>query len=508
MTVSSNKEPSSTKPEGSLASEVPASDKEKASKDVQAAKADSKTLVSTSSDSSSSVGTLGAPAKLSTTTTSSQTSAPQSSKPLPSGQADALRRAAVTQQPSASGSPDDKAKWARSSASGKVQVSAQEAFDKQKAAGQAAAAQTSEYPFPVSSAAEGAASSPTAAKTAPWVKTPADTTSINSAATSGKATLSLKEIQAKEAQQAIARKAAEKRALAAQLAAEEAALAEKTAREQAESLPSKSTWGTGAAVTSPASSGPASSPWAKANSSPAAPAIVAQQKKKSMKEILEEEESRKKKAAAAASNPVLPGKGYAGSISGLKNGASPAASAGGVWTTVGTTKPGASVPAPAVRAPAAPSPGKPVSLSAAIAPAASVSRPAAQAVSVPSVASSLKSVPNGRSATPVSKSDDTSIPASPDLIKWCKEALKGLEIPSELLTIESRFIIANPRLPPQQLTISFICSYPSLFLSTSPRESSSAIVSTHHRAHLMAGTLPTPLQTNARQTLKLSKPAR
>jgi hypothetical protein len=59
---------------------------------------------------------------------------------------------------------------------------------------------------------------------------------------------------------------------------------------------------------------------------------------------------------------------------------------------------------------------------------AAAPRPTAAA---PTVVKSI--VSNGRSATPLSagKIDENIAPASADLLKWCKEALKGLDIPGE-----------------------------------------------------------------------------
>ena len=320
---------------------------------------------------------------------------------------------------------------------GKISTTTQEAFQKQKK-GEATSTAKAEISFSslVNDPSPAASPSASAPKAAPWAKgNEEESKAITTPTLTPSSSMSLREIQAKEQKEAELRKAAEKRATAARIAAEEAASAERLAREAAESLPATSKWGD---VASPAAtSSPAASPWAK----PAAPATTATTRsgtvKRTLKEIQEEEAKQKKEAAAQAQARA---KAYASSVgasNGVSTPASAAANAGGAWTTVGSgSKPPVSV-APAVK----PAPTAVKTVSAAPAPSMASRLAGSSLSSVPTKtaspapsASSIKIVPattNGRSATPVpsSKPDDTIAPASTELLKWCREALKGLEIP-------------------------------------------------------------------------------
>lgn len=317
-----------------------------------------------------------------------------------------------------------------------VNVVTQESFDKQKkgpAASEAAAEVSLASLAPASSPPLGTPSS--ARKAAPWAKSMDDKASSGDAGLGkSNAGMSLREIQAKEQKEAEARRAQEKKVLAAQRAAQEAALAERRAREASEGLPMTARWGDSAA-SSPVIPAAASAPWAKL--APAA-ASASKSGKKTLKEIQEEEEARRKAAQQAQAQKVS--KAYANTIS-----QAPAAMASdSPWQTVGAPKPSApsSTASSAVRPP-----GMNGSSSVAAAPRPVVqpgnsmaSKLAGQAVkpSTPVAAPATIRTLSAASSTPAaavsassSKDDEPAFPASSDLLKWCKEALKGLEIPSK-----------------------------------------------------------------------------
>lgn len=319
-----------------------------------------------------------------------------------------------------------------------VSVVSQESFDKQKK-GPAASSNASE--LPLAPAVSPPLGTPTTAarKAAPWAKS-LDDKSGNAEPGLSKSTsgMSLLEIQAKEQKEAEARRAQEKKALAAQRAAEEAALAEKRAREAAEGLPMTARWGD-SAVSSPSASAPITAPWAKI-----APASGAASKgtKKTLKEIQEEEEARRLAAQQAQAQKVS--KAYANTIA---HAAAP--SADSPWQTVGASKAATSSPAPtaAVRPPgmngpsSVPAHARPVmqqgySMASKLSgqapkPATPVAAPATVRT-LSAAASNSPAAAVAAASSSASKDDEPAFPASSDLLKWCKDALKGLEIPGEL----------------------------------------------------------------------------
>lgn len=324
---------------------------------------------------------------------------------------------------------------------GRVSTVTQEAFQRQKKSETALAPATNEVPFSSFVNDLSPSAGTAAAKAAPWAKPSDDDNKATSTPTlTPSSSMSLREIQAKEQKEAEIRKAAEKKAFAARIAAEEAAIAGRLAREAAESLPASSRWGD---VASPAASAPAASPWAKASATAAPATTRSSTVKKTLKEIQEEEARQKKEAAAQAQARA---KAYASSV-GSASGSSLSMSvnAGGAWTTVGSgSKPAPAVAAPASIKPAVSGPmvvrapsntGAAPSMASRLAGSAIVAPKPASPAPVASMIKSISTVANGRAAIPISanKPEEAVAPASSDLIKWCRDALKGLEIPSKLM---------------------------------------------------------------------------
>jgi PERQ amino acid-rich with GYF domain-containing protein len=169
---------------------------------------------------------------------------------------------------------------------GKVSVVSEAEFGRKRTSSPSPAATAAAPPI----AAAGAASSPApAAKPAPWVSV-----SEEPALASLQPSISLREIQAKEAEEA--RRAEAKRAAERQARAAREAAAAAAAAESQEALAPTSTWAAAPATTKGSS---LEAPWAKTK--------PVQQVKKTLKEI-QDEEARQKKAAQQAIN-----RGYAGS---------------------------------------------------------------------------------------------------------------------------------------------------------------------------------------------------
>ncbi|KAH8917172.1 hypothetical protein BT69DRAFT_691456 [Atractiella rhizophila] len=224
-------------------------------------------------------------------------------------------------------------------------------------------------------------------KPAPWVKEEDRTAP------------SLKQIQEAESKVAEARKAAERQAQvlqsqahahAEQLAAERAALAK-----EAESLPLSSTWGSGGDAKGGAG-------WVK-------PTGSGPHRTKSLMEIQQEEETRKKRiaaqqaqAAATANQLNPPQRAYASSAA---TAAQKVANAS--WTVVGAktppAKPTGPVP-PTTNASAAPNQTPPNRV-------------------IPGIGPKLSTPVS----TPALSGEQTPSP-SPEFLKWCREALRGLTV--------------------------------------------------------------------------------
>lgn len=281
-------------------------------------------------------------------------------------------------------------------------------------------------------AAAAAAATPSTPTVAPW------STAAEEKKSAGP---SLAEIQAIEAKQSERRKAAEKQAIANRLAAEQSAAAGRAAKEARETLPTSATWATGqAGQQGQATPGrPSSSPvqaWNKDLATDGAKPSL------SMKQIQEEEAKRKKATQQVAANRALPGRGgYAGSVTPtaakvgfvlniqmgrleahlpIEQPSPPAASAAGAaWSVVGGNKPKVTAPPQANgRLPGAiPGlPGVPRTTAAPLsaAPPPSLPRPPTQprAVSIP--------------AKPAAPNPDAPPAASPDFLKWLRDALRGM----------------------------------------------------------------------------------
>lgn len=353
------------------------------------------------------------------------------------------QRSAATTKPNVSQVQPSSATASASPITGKVSTASQEAFAKQKrSATDEAPGSSHERPLFVEAESVSSPATAASSKPAPWAKT-SDSQSVPAAQN---ATLTLREIQEKEAKEAAVRKAAEKRAHAAQLAMQESAAAERLAREAAESLPTTSTWGTGAAAptSSATATASAASPWTKGASTDggapsAIPGAASSKKKKTLKEIQEEEEAKRKAAVAAAAAQQMPnmpsagGKGYASSIaSGRSAAPSPPVAALSGWTTVGVQKPAVSAAstAPAVRLANTP---LVKSVSASTAPLLATR---SNSSSLPNSIAASTAATNPRPSTPLTATsrkttEELANPASSEFLKWCKEALKGLDVPGE-----------------------------------------------------------------------------
>ena len=333
-----------------------------------------------------------------------------------------------------------------SSRGAKISIVTRDSFDKQKKGTTVDVPPASEFTFDVSMLPQsGSSGNVASSKAAPWTKPEQEAVSSARSLPTSNSALSLRDIQDKEQKETSIRKAAEKKLHAAQLAAEEAALLDRLAKETTEILPASSTWAASSAL--PFIIPSSSNQWMKPSQSPIHTSVTASNlpKKKTLKEIQEEEEARRKKAASVSSNAVAAsGKGYAGSIGMPKSGTPPATpSSAGTWTTIGPTKPTAGLPPPVVLASAKSSNGaqslKPVIPASSFATSlnyrpTSASPALAIAQAKPTLRQASNNVitaMNGRSGTPVGRAmDDSKTPASPELLKWCREALKGLDIPS------------------------------------------------------------------------------
>ena len=240
---------------------------------------------------------------------------------------------------------------------------------------------------------------PAAPKQAPWVKEDKESTGP-----------SLREIQ--EAEE---REAEKRRALERQQSLRAQALAAQ--RADSERLPTSSTWGT---LDAPrlASPGSAKSPWAARSPAPANAG-------KSLKDIQEEEEAQRRQAAAARNAIPASQRAYAGSVS-----ADARAPTGPGWTTVAVKPPPQPKAAPAMRAaiPGLPASAAPQPAARAPPPKTVVAPAPKPAVAPQPRAPVIRSVSIGGSAAPKPEPDAPPQP-SPDFVKWCKTALKGLHVP-------------------------------------------------------------------------------
>ncbi|ORY80770.1 hypothetical protein BCR35DRAFT_90973 [Leucosporidium creatinivorum] len=285
-------------------------------------------------------------------------------------------------------------------------------------------------PLVVPAPAPSSSPAPKPSSTAPWSAPVAS--SSPSSTPSGP---SLREIQEAEAREADKRKAAAR----IQVAQANIQAAQRiAAQEAAEQLPATAMWGAGAEITAKA----VPAPWSK----PAAKPVG-----KTLKEIQEEEERRKKamataSAQAAQAGPVQVQKGYASSVASAAK-----TVAGAPWTTV-AVKPAAVATAAAPARPIIPGlnlpsatasrtlPSKPTPAPIVRATPAPVAVPAAVAAP-PTVSSSsiIRSVAvNGRPASAGRSNGqqydaENPPPPSEEFMKWCKDALKGLTVPSEFL---------------------------------------------------------------------------
>ena len=324
-----------------------------------------------------------------------------------------------------------------SSNDGKVSISTPDLFEKQRKGGRNVPAVATDQPLlPSTLTGSSSYTSLSTSKVVPWAKGNDEATASNVVPLPSASGLSLREIQAKEQKETAIRAAAQKREHAAQRAAEEAVAAERLAKEASESLPVTSTWATGSPSAVPA---PSASLWNNpiaANTVPAKVVPTKSSKKKTLKEIQEEEEARKKAAIAGAATSGSSGKGYAGSIGMPKSGNSPANSSSGTWTTVGAAKPLAGSPTNLI---AASKPSNGSIPTKALAPTSSSSssfiiRTSSSVPASPSSlslsGSALRLATNGRGGASAGKaSNEPFTPASAELLKWCREALKGLDIP-------------------------------------------------------------------------------
>lgn len=226
---------------------------------------------------------------------------------------------------------------------------------------------------------------------------------------------SLKEIQEAEAKRSEARKEKEKAARAAALAA---AAPSPSGSDDGLSLPKTTTWGLGGNARGNGVPTPQATTTATAGAS--AWGSKGGAAKKTMKEILEEEERRKKVisvnaanlAASAAADSASTGKrAYVESAKvGEAKVPTPAAASNSVWTVVGSKSTPAAAASPVRTIPGA----GPTTTPAKIAKPALISTPSTTKKAAASAASI------------VSGGNDAAPPPSVELIKWMKEALRGL----------------------------------------------------------------------------------
>ncbi|KAG0148450.1 hypothetical protein CROQUDRAFT_654965 [Cronartium quercuum f. sp. fusiforme G11] len=264
-------------------------------------------------------------------------------------------------------------------------------------------------------AAAVAASAASISAPAPWSKEDVRTAGSN---------LSLMEIQAIESKQSEKRRQAEKQAAANRALAEQAAAADRAAKLLKESLPPTSNWASAPSPTKPSGNTGAQAVWGGKDSE----ASVGSGPKHTMKQIQEEEARRKKLAQqqqlAKSTISMRPNGGYAGSVGTAA--AKPAVS--GPWSVVG---PKSKVVAPPVN-------GTRQSPAASVVPGLPATN---RGVSQSSVTKSSTSLSNSRSnaasANNSNKVTGSSTgnsagasegppPASPEFMKWLREALRGM----------------------------------------------------------------------------------
>ncbi|EFP79656.1 uncharacterized protein PGTG_05977 [Puccinia graminis f. sp. tritici CRL 75-36-700-3] len=252
--------------------------------------------------------------------------------------------------------------------------------------------------------------------------------------------LSLTEIQAIEAKQLEKRRLAEKQAAANRAMAEQAMAAERAMKAAKESLPATSNWAATATSSSPTKQSVTGTVWgSKETETPAA----INGPKQSMKQI-QEEEARKKSLALQQQQQSRPAAGaiktvggYAGTVASASN--KPAVS--GPWAVVG--------PKSKVIAPPAAAPGRPAVVGAAPTVVGSgvarvggsvgttLSKPAPKPISVSkpvttttATKSNLSGPPSATNGTPgvanSAPNPDSPPPASPEFMKWLREALRGM----------------------------------------------------------------------------------
>ncbi|GAA97878.1 uncharacterized protein L969DRAFT_89711 [Mixia osmundae IAM 14324] len=237
---------------------------------------------------------------------------------------------------------------------------------------------------------------PAPVKASPWNSVPNGTASASSA----KRPATLRDIQAKEAEETKSRRQLIREAKAAKLAADAEARAAREAAEERSNLPSTTSWAQ--TTDSPPATTP--SAWQKSQE---------QTKKMTLQEIQQQEEAARKQAKAnAAAKQRTATRGYAGVAA-----PGPAASTGEPWSTVG-----ASGKTPAVVKPVAP-----VRSTSASAPALKAEPARSAATSKPSTRPAVSS-----KAPPALPPAAEAPPApSPAFMQWCTKALKGLTVPAE-----------------------------------------------------------------------------
>ncbi|WAR58304.1 hypothetical protein PtB15_5B538 [Puccinia triticina] len=268
------------------------------------------------------------------------------------------------------------------------------------------------------------ASEAAAAATASSFNTPAPWLKEDQKASSN---LSLTEIQAIEAKQLEKRRQAEKHAAANRALAEQAMAAERAMKAAKESLPAASNWAANAS--SPTKQSGAGSVW---GSKEAEAPVTTNGPKQSMKQI-QEEEARKKSLALQQQQQARPAAGtmktvggYAGTVASASN----KTAVSGPWAVVGAKSKVIAPPGPApVRSAVVGAGPAVVGTGVVRVGGTSVSKPAPK--TAPNKAPASKAAPpsatNGSPGVGAQATNpDGPPPASPEFMKWLREALRGM----------------------------------------------------------------------------------